>query len=290
MKRFCLSLTLVVLFLSVAARAATLPKPDHIVIVIEENKGFTDVIGSGNAPYIEALAKRGTLFEKFFAQHHPSQPNYVALFAGSPLTVCDDKCPSTQFTDVNLGSELMAAGESFVGFDEDLSPKCKSGKFARKHCPWIDFSNVPASSSKDFTSFPQTAAGFAALPTLSFVIPNLVNDMHDGSTIAKQVRNGDNWLKKNLDAYAIWAMTHNSLLIVTWDEDSSSYTIHCPSVITTSPPKNRIVTLIVGEPVKVGTSTTEYDHQDLLRTILDMYGIAPFGGAVGAKDITDVWK
>jgi uncharacterized protein (DUF1501 family) len=63
------------------------------------------------------------------------------------------------------------------------------------------------------TEFP--AADFAALPTVSFVVPNLANDMHDGSVGA-----ADNWLKTNIGSYATWAMSHNSLLIVTWDEDA----------------------------------------------------------------------
>jgi hypothetical protein len=68
-----------------------------------------------------------------------------------------------------------------------------------------------------WTSFP-SSSNFAALPTVSWVIPNLLDDMHDG-TIAQ----GDTWLKNNMDAYAQWARTHNSLLIVTWDEDDHDH-------------------------------------------------------------------
>jgi acid phosphatase len=106
------------------------------------------------------------------------------------------------------------------------------------------------------------------------------------------VKAGDDWLKKNLNAYANWAQKNNSLLIVTWDEDSSSYTIQCSKgVITTTPPSNPIATIVVGQPVATGAkSTTSYTHEDLLRTILDMYGVTPFGGASTATDITDIWK
>jgi acid phosphatase len=273
-----------------------LPAPSHVVIVIDENKAYTDIIGSSSAPYINALAARGALLTAFYAQHHPSQPNYVAFFAGSTLTVCDDTCPTTPFTSQNLGAALIAAGKSFTGFAENLPPSastvCKAGNFARKHCPWLDFSNVPASSSSAFSKFPHDAAGFANLPDVSLVIPNLVNDMHNGSAIAAEVNAGDVWLKKNLAAYADWAEKNNSLLIVTWDEDSSSYTINCANgVITTTPPSNRIATIFVGQAVGRGTkSTTTYTHQNLLRTVLDMYGATPFGGAATATDINDIWK
>src|SRR3954469_18753054 len=69
-----------------AAYGQALPRPDHIVIVIEENNSFSDVIGSKNAPYLNALAKRGALLTNFTAAHHPSQPNYIDFFAGSHVT------------------------------------------------------------------------------------------------------------------------------------------------------------------------------------------------------------
>lgn len=275
--------------------SAHLPVPSHIVIVIDENKSFGDVIGaSPKAPFINALAARGALLN-FFALHHPSQPNYMELFAGQLLGVCADECPIGPFTDQNLGAALIAAGKSFGGFAENLPAKprlaCKNSPFRAKHAPWVDFSNIPASASKDFTQFPTTPAGFEQLPLVSFVIPNMTDDMHDGPGVAKEVATGDAWLKTNLSAYADWAETHNSLLIVTWDEDSSPFKTHCSTVITKTPPANRIATIIMGEPVPSGQKPSDqYTHHDLLRTILDMYGIAPFAGATTAKDITGIWK
>jgi len=275
---------------------AHLPTPSHIVIVIDENKSFSDIIGPApKAPFINALAARGALLQ-FFALHHPSQPNYLELFAGDRLGVCGDECPVGPFTDQNLGAALIAAGKSFAGFAENLPHDPRSachGMFRAKHAPWVDFSNIPPSVSEDFrTRFPTTAAGFANLPVVSFVIPNMVDDMHDGSSISSRVATGNAWLKNKLGAYAGWAEHNNSLLIVTWDEDSSSFVPDCPNtVINTSPPDNRIATIIMGEPVLPGqTPSVQYNHHDLLRTILDMYGIAPFAGATTAKDITGIWK
>jgi acid phosphatase len=115
--------------------------------------------------------------------------------------------------------------------------------------------------------------------------------MHNGSKIADEVKNGDDWLQQNISKYAEWAKTNDSLLIVTWDEDSDkSFHSKCP-VVTTPPDKNRIATIFVGQRVKTGaTSDVRYTHQDLLRTILDMYGITPFAGAATAKDIDDIWN
>ncbi len=284
-----------VLFFSLffaAAVQAQLPRPDHIVIVIEENKSFSDVIGSPHAPYLNALAKRGALLANFTSAHHPSQPNYVDFFAGSPLGVCDDRCIQLSFTSNNLGAALLATpGRSFIGYAEDLpaKPVCDLNGFAKRHCPWMDFSNIPSSATKTLWKFPKD---FRRLPTVSIVIPNVVHDMHDGKYVPFEVRMGDHWLKSRLGAYARWAETHNSLLIVTWDEDSDeNYRIQCPTTINTAPPANHIPTIIAGDHVKPGArSGTPYSHHDLLRTILDMYGIQPFAGAATAKDINDIWR
>src|SRR5262245_57648456 len=69
--------------------SAGLPRPDHVVIVIEENHSFSQIIGSPAAPYINSLAQQGALFTQSFATTHPSQPNYIQLFSGGTQGVID---------------------------------------------------------------------------------------------------------------------------------------------------------------------------------------------------------
>jgi hypothetical protein len=246
--------------------------PDHVVIVMEENHSFSNIIGSSSAPFINSLAQQGALFTQSFAVEHPSQPNYLDLFSGSNQGVTDDSCPHT-FSTENLASELSAAGLSFTGFSEDLpaagSTVCTSGAYARKHAPWINFSNIATTANQPFTSFP---TDLNTLPTLSFVIPNLNDDMHDG-TIAQ----GDTWLQQNLNGYIQFAQTHNSLLIVTWDEDDNSS-------------NNQIATIFVGPMVKQGQFTETINHFNVLRTLEDLYGLTHVGSAASATPISDVWK
>jgi len=255
----------------------TLPTPDHIVVVIEENRSDTSIIGNIEAPYINSLATAGALFTESYATHHPSQPNYLALFSGSDQGVTDDACPpagSPYITD-NLGAQLIAAGRTFVGYSESLSAagslECENGGsrgYQRKHNPWVNFANVPAESNQPFTSFPND---FSTLPTVSFVVPNQLHDMHDG-TIAE----GDEWLQSNIDSYAQWAQTHNSLLIVTWDEDDYV-------------DDNKIVTIFVGQQVKPGMYRTTISHYDVLRTIQDTYGLPSVANSTTATAITGCW-
>ncbi|NUR63128.1 MAG: hypothetical protein HOV87_31400 [Catenulispora sp.] len=241
---------------------------------MEENHSYDEVNGSTSAPYINnTLAAGGAVFTRSFAIEHPSEPNYLDLFSGSNQGVTDDSCPHT-FSTANEGAQLLAAGDTFAGYSEGLpsagSTACTSGAYARKHVPWVNFSNVPASDNLPFTSFP-SSANYASLPTVSWVIPNLNNDMHDGT-----VAQGDTWLHNNLDAYAQWAKTHNSLLIVTWDEDDSSMS-------------NQIPTVFYGANVKPGSYSETVNHYSVLRTIEDMYGLPYAGAASSATPITDVF-
>ena len=186
--------------------AATLPVPSHIVIVMEENHSYADIIGNtANAPYMNhARRSEGALMTSSFAITHPSEPNYMALFGGSTFGLTADNCPVSEGNTANLGSELLAAGHTFKGYSEGLpstgSTSCTSGDYARKHSPWINFSNVPAADSLPFSALPEP--NYSSLPTLSFVIPNLNDDMHDGTIAA-----ADTWLKNNISAYATWAQT-----------------------------------------------------------------------------------
>lgn len=279
---------------------ATLPRPDHIVIVIEENKDYDQIVNSSNAPYLNSLIEQGALLTNSYGLHHPSQPNYIELFSGNGQGVFNDTCPAAKFSTASLGGSLLNSDFSFTGYAEGLPANptiCFQGQYGKKHCPWLDFKDVPASASRNFSSFPAGAAGFAKLPNVAFVIPNLIHDMHFVQTVSQdvphQVRNGDAWLKSKLDAYVQWAKTHNSLLIITWDEDDAQYTYPQKPAqqITTTPPQNHIATILVGAMVKPGaTSSQQYTHYDLLRTIEDMYGLPLLGGSGQAKDITGIWK
>ena len=264
-----------------SAIPSQLPRFDHVVIVIEENKDFSEVIGSGTPdPYINSLASQGMLFTNSHAITHPSQPNYLDLFSGSNQGIIDDTCdPNAPYQGPDLGGQLLSANLTFAGYSENLpsagSTACtdSSGLYARKHAPWAVFADTNgASTNLPYSSFPTSSAGYSALPTVSIIAPNLQDDMHDGS-----IQQGDSWLQQNLDSYAQWAKTNNSLLIVTWDEGETFGT-------------NQIATFFVGQHVQVGTNNASISHYNILRTLEDMYGLTPANNAASATDITGVWN
>jgi phosphatidylinositol-3-phosphatase len=136
--------------------------------------------------------------------------------------------------------------------------------------PWVNFTNVPPANSVPFSSFPPSS-DYASLPTVAFVIPNLDNDMHDGS-----VAQGDAWLNNNLSAYATWAKANNSLLVVTWDEDDNGE-------------NNQIPTIFYGANVKTGAYGEPVTHYNVLSTLEQMYGLNTTGNAANVPAITDIW-
>jgi acid phosphatase len=260
---------------SAPAAGAGLPHPAHVVVVIEENHTRDEVIGSAAAPYMTALAKQGAFFTRSYAITHPSLPNYFAIFSGLTNTNEDD-CPALGIstTAPNLASELIAARLSFIGYAEGLpepgSMVCWAGHYARKHAPWVHFKNIPQKTvSLPFTAFPKD---YDKLPTVSFVIPDQMNDMHDG-TIAQ----ADAWLSKNIAPLVTWAQAHDTLVVLTWDEDDRSG-------------DNKIPTIFIGSMVKSGRYAERITHYSVLRTIEDFYGLPHAGHSGGAAPINDCWR
>lgn len=254
-------------------RTVKLPKIDHIVIVVEENHAQRQILGNRSAPYMNSLMNQGANLTNYHAIEHPSQPNYLDLFSGSNQGVTNDRIPNTKFSTPNLASELIEKNYSFTGYSEDL-PSIgfngeSNGAYARKHNPWVNFTNVPEKVNQPLEKFPRD---FNQLPTVSFVIPNLQHDMHDGT-----IKEADHWLMKQLDSYVQWAKTNNSLLIVTWDEDDNSQ-------------DNKIPTFFVGPMVKTGQFNENLNHFNLLRTIEDIYGLAHAGESKSVEPITSIWK
>ncbi|HMD02624.1 MAG TPA: alkaline phosphatase family protein [Candidatus Baltobacteraceae bacterium] len=253
-------------------QARPLPRPAHVVVVIEENKTLAQIVDSGSAPYLNALVRRGALFTDSHGVAHPSLPNYFALFAG--LTNDNgDGCPATGIpaTAPNLGSELFAAHRSFAGYSEGLPYPgfrgCAAGQYARKHAPWVHFSNVPASANLPLAQLPAPSA----LPTVAIIVPDLDDDMHDGT-----VKEGDDWLVRHLAGLLSWAGKNDTLVIVTWDEGFDR--------------SNTIPTIFAGPMVKAGRYGEHVTHYRVLRTIEDLLGLAPSGRAADVAPIADVWR
>jgi acid phosphatase len=254
-----------------SSSTAALPRPDHVMVVVFENKD-AGVVGSKNAPYLTSLARSAAHFTDAHGVTHPSQPNYLALFSGSTHGVKDNTCPLKLSGD-NLASQLLAAGESFTGYTEGL-PKagftgCSSGDYRRKHNPWVNWADLPETVNQPLTAMP---SDFDKLPTVSFVVPDMCNSMHDCD-----VATGDRWAEKHLAPYLAWATDHHSLLIVTFDEDDDTS-------------DNHIDTIVAGAGVRATTTEQRIDHYDVLHALESMYGLELLGRAADARGLSGIWS
>jgi acid phosphatase len=187
----------------VASTPGAVPRPEHVLVVVFENKDDDQVIGSPSAPYLTSLAGTGANLTDAHGERHPSRPNYVALLSGSTQGVRDDSCPQDLGPVATLASQLATSGHSFVGYSEALPAPgftgCTSpdGRYACKHNPWVDFTSTPPGSNQPLSAMP---GDFAALPTVAVVIRDLCHDMHDCP-----VNVGDSWARDHLSGYVNWA-------------------------------------------------------------------------------------
>lgn len=266
-----------------------LTAPSSLVIVIEENHGYAQIIGNADAPFINYLANIGASSTQSFGVSHPSQPNYLALFSGSTQGVVSDATyPHEQFTGPNLGAKLLAPGLTFggyseglpeVGWDGDSAGDDVTGYYRRKHNPWVNWQDatvplplnkLPSTVNLPFTSFP---VNYADLPRVAIVVPNQLHDMHDGS-----IAEADAWLEQNIGPYVEWSQAHNGLLMLTWDEDDG-------------PEFNHIVTVFVGPQVRKGRYAGVINHVSVLRAVEDLCGLPHDAKTSQASPVScDVWQ
>jgi len=267
---------------SVTAMAADgrieVPRFDHVVIVVEENRPFDEIINSADAPFINQMASEGALFTESYGITNASQPNYLALVSGSTHGISDNDV-HPRFSGPTIFSKLAARGLTFCGYSEGLpaegSDVKEHGDYRRKHNPMTQFTDIPATANKIFDeqNFP-TAPGtkYDFLPTVCMVVPDQQHDMHSGN-----VAEGDAWLQEKLTPYIEWASSHNSLLILTFDEDGT-------------PDNGRIVTIFRGAHIRPGRYPDAINHYNVLRTVEDMYELEHSSSTIDATSITQVWQ
>ncbi len=256
------------------------PQFSHVILVVEENHGFSEVIGNGEMPYLNGLVSKYGLATQYFANTHPSIGNYFMLTTGQIVTN-DDGFTGTIDAD-NLVRELRPAGKTWKSYAESLPSQgfTGAGEFPYKkgHNPFAYLTDVlnDSSQTQNLVSMPQFNSDVAAnqLPSFSFVVPNELNNAHDGSLAA-----ADQWLQQNIGRLiASSSFQNNGLLIITFDEANFDDVSHGGG---------HIATVIISPKAKAGyRSTTFYQHQSTLRLILQGLGINKFPGAAsGAPEM-----
>ena len=253
--------------------------PDHLIVVVEENHSFEQLIGSPAAPFLNRLATQGTLLTDYYAVAHPSLPNYVALLSGR--TPIRNDCQACTFAGPTVIDQLEARHVSWAAYYQGLPRPCStvasSGAYTEAVDPFMHAADVRDHPSRCDRVLPfghfhsDLAAG--RLPTVVFVMPDLHHDMHSGP-----VRVADAWLRRlvgGLEASPAWRQ--DTRLVVTFDESTRSDVRSCCGGLGRG---GRIPTIVAGPRIPQGRDPTPYTHYSLLRSIEAAFGL-PFLGHAG---------
>jgi acid phosphatase len=267
------------------ATPANFPTFSHVFLVLEENHSFNDVIGNSSMPYINNLASQYGLARQYFANGHPSMPNYLMLTTGREETF-DDQFSGT-ISDDNVVRELINAGKTWKAYEESIPNAGYLGgdapPYVRRHNPFSYLSDVQSNPSQaaNIVPFTQFATDLAnnSLPQYSFIAPDVNNDAHNGTLAA-----ADSWLQSNIAPVIGSSIFKNGgLLIITFDEAEDSDFDHGGG---------QVATLIISSNSKSNfQSQTFYQHESALRLSLAASGVDKFPGAAAtAPDMTEFFN
>jgi acid phosphatase len=258
------------------------PSFSHVVLLVEENHSYSEVIGNSAMPNFNRLAAKYGLAKQYFAAAHPSIPNYLMLTTGLTETFNDSF--SGTISDDNVVRELVKAGKTWKCYAESIPAPAyvgaDSGVYVRRHNPFSYLSDVQNSVAQaaNIVPFTQFATDLAnnTLPQYAFIAPNLDDDAHNGS-----LAQADAWLQSNVIVPLTASPAFQStLLIITFDEGNQADLDHGGG---------HVATVIVSPKAKKGfQSTNTYQHPSTLRLILAGSGVNSFPGlSAVAPDMTE---
>lgn len=307
--------------LPVCRAPSGIPLFSNVFVILMENmtlSSLQSVMSAGDAPNLTSMASSYATGSQYYGVAHPSLPNYIALTSGDTQGItCDCQAdpgvsacslgglacqaqiglgfPCSCPVDAsNIADQLEAAGKSWMAFGEGMGSPCSvtdstTSHYAQRHVPFLYYNDIRSDSARcgahvvDFSSFsPASAAAF------NFIAPNLVDDMHDPTSITTgpqtaNVENGDKWLGPQIAAItASAAYKDGGLVVVVWDEDDSSGGL-------TESSDDPIEIFVISPYAKSGgyVSSVKADHYALLATFEDGLGLPRLGNAAGATPLTD---
>jgi phospholipase C len=266
------------------------PTYQHVIWILMENHSYGDIIGNtAQAPYINSLATECGLATNYHNLSHPSLPNYVGMtsgLGGRQLKPFNNDCSPSKKCSTSAAS-IFGQGETWKAYDESMPANCdpaNSGEYAVRHNPPPYYTTLAGCASND-VPYSQLATDLAgnALPAFSFITPNLIDDMHDGT-----ITDGDSWLASNLPTilnspeYA----SGSTAVFITWDEGTGGKTGENCTANTTDA-SCQVATIVVSPSTPAGsTSATLFNHYSLLGTTEQLLGLPALGDAAQFPTMT----
>src|SRR4029077_15993660 len=273
--------------LPTSLHAATPTNPPHVMVIMEENKGYAATLGTCSAdPYLCSLGAQYASVVGWVGIGHPSEPTYLAITTGGTQGCTSDTCFATLKVP-SLGGQLSAAGIPWTAYMESMHSACytkqwaggtgSSALYGGKHDPFVVEGDVLNNGcTTHVLPYPGVSAMVNALngssaPAFVWITPNQLDDMHSASVTA-----GDNWLKTNLAPVlsSSWFTAFNSTVVVTMDEGPNA--------------ANQIPLVVISNNAKgQGNVTLAGNHYGTLRSIEEAYQL-PLLAAAGNASNGDV--
>ncbi|HWF80021.1 MAG TPA: alkaline phosphatase family protein [Streptosporangiaceae bacterium] len=247
----------------------------HVIWIFMENHSFKTIIGSSQAPFINSMATKCGLATNYHNITHPSLPNYVAATSGVGyqglarfLTDCD---PTGSC--LTSARSIFGQGETWRSYEESMPANCRktnAGEYAVRHNPAAYYTTLKGCGKFD-VPFGKLKGDLSrnTLPAFSFITPNLIDDMHDGT-----VADGNKWLSVNLPTILNSREYRNgsTAVFITWDEGEGGTVTKCAT--NTTDVGCRVATIVISPSTKAGTrSKTLFNHYSLLGTAEQLLGL-----------------
>jgi phospholipase C len=247
----------------------------HVVVLMLENREFSDVIGNPKLPYINSLANKYALATRFYGTRHPSLPNYIAVTSGSTAGI-KDNCTKCHVDGLNLVDQLETAGISWKAYMEAMPTRCYRGYdtklYAKRHNPFIYYDDIVSNRARcqKVVPFTELAGDLreGKLPQFAWITPHLCHDMHDcGGAPA------DKFLSQQVPPI-LAKLGPKGVFFLTFDEGRSN------AGCCEKARGGHIVTLAAGPGARAGArSAVPYDHYSLLKTIENVFDLPKLGDA-----------
>ena len=272
--------------------ATTPPTYRHVVWIWMENHSLGNIIGNTTqAPYINSIATSCGLAADYHVTTHPSLPNYLAATSG----IAQGSLPATTYLDCSpsvichmTAGSIFGQGESWKSYQESMPSNCdksSSGDYKVAHNPAVYYTSLSGCASKD-VPYARLATDLAdnALPAFSFITPDLIDDMHDG-TIAQ----GNAWLASHLPAIlnSKEYRSGTTAVFITWDEGAGGYPIEDCDNTSVTDTSCIVPTIVISPSTRAHTrSGSFFDHYSLLRTTEQLLGLPTLASASSAPAMT----
>ncbi len=273
-------------------RVATAPQYKHVIWIWMENRSYRSIIGSAQAPFINRLAAECGLATNYHNVSHPSLPNYIAATSGlgySAISKFTPDCSPSSSCSTSARS-IFSQGETWRAYEESMPSTCdrsNSGEYAVRHNPPPYYTTLTGCAKFD-VPYSRLATDLAAgkLPAFSFITPNLIDDMHDGT-----VADGDKWLASNLPKILSSPEYHSgsTVVILTWDEGENGAASKCAT--NTTDVGCHVATIVISPSTKPGTkSATLFNHYSLLGTAEQLLHLSKLGLAASFPTMTKAFN